>query len=101
MTFKQLAREICKREGKRQQVNIAQVSEILRCLEDIVDEQTAKERSKTKEEDLISWEQVQKDLGLDKPLRKKRNAHAEWTNKQVRNGEEFLAGPRRKKGKRK
>jgi hypothetical protein len=36
MTFKELAREICKREGKKQGVNIAQVSEILRCLGDIL-----------------------------------------------------------------
>lgn len=36
MNFQKLAREICKREGKKQQVNIAQVNEVLRCLCDIL-----------------------------------------------------------------
>ncbi len=35
MTFKELAKEICAREGKKQGVNIAQVSEILKCLVEI------------------------------------------------------------------
>lgn len=36
MTFKELAKEICRREGKRRGVNIAQVSEILGCLGDML-----------------------------------------------------------------
>lgn len=32
MTFKQLAKWVCQHEGMKEQVNIAQVSEILRCL---------------------------------------------------------------------
>ncbi len=39
MTFKELAREVCKREGKKQGVNIAQVSEVLRCLGEILAEE--------------------------------------------------------------
>lgn len=35
-TIKALAKEICKREGKKKQVDIAQVSEILGVLSDIV-----------------------------------------------------------------
>jgi len=38
MTFKQLALEITKREGKKKQVDIAQVSEVLARLVDIVAE---------------------------------------------------------------
>lgn len=38
MRFKELAREVCRREGKRQQVNIAQVSEILKCLAGMIAE---------------------------------------------------------------
>lgn len=36
MTIKQLAKEIAKREGKRKQVDIAQITEILGALSDMV-----------------------------------------------------------------
>ena len=36
MTFKQLVMELMKREGKRQGVNIAQMSEVVKCLGEIV-----------------------------------------------------------------
>lgn len=35
MTIKQLAKELCKREGKRKQVDIAQMTEVLGRLADI------------------------------------------------------------------
>ena len=38
MTFKQLALEVAKREGKKQQISIAQISEVLRCLAEIIGE---------------------------------------------------------------
>jgi hypothetical protein len=36
VTFKELAQELCRREGKNVGVNIAQVSELLDCLIDII-----------------------------------------------------------------
>lgn len=36
MNMNQLAKEICKKEGKKKQINIAQVKEILGCLSDIL-----------------------------------------------------------------
>lgn len=35
LTLKGLARELCRREGKRQQVNIAQMSEIVKAVFDV------------------------------------------------------------------
>lgn len=32
MTFKKLVLELCKREGKKKQVNVAQMSEVVKCL---------------------------------------------------------------------
>lgn len=39
-SFHEIAREIAKREGKKKQVNIAQICEILRIYEEIVSERT-------------------------------------------------------------
>jgi hypothetical protein len=36
VTFKEIAQELCRREGKKSGVNIAQMSEILRCLGEIL-----------------------------------------------------------------
>lgn len=41
MTFKKLAMALAKREGLKKQVNIAQISELLRCLGDLLNEPKA------------------------------------------------------------
>lgn len=38
MTFKELAEELCFREGKTEQVNVAQMREILKCLRQLIAE---------------------------------------------------------------
>lgn len=38
MTFKKLARELCRREQKKIGVNIGQVNELVRCLFDVISE---------------------------------------------------------------
>lgn len=41
MTFKELAKELAKREGKKESLSIAQISEVLARLVDIVEESPA------------------------------------------------------------
>ncbi|MFQ5335276.1 MAG: hypothetical protein ACE5DN_04310 [Flavobacteriales bacterium] len=47
MNLNQLAKEICLIEGKKKEVNIAQVKEVLRCLGDILFELDSLETIKT------------------------------------------------------
>jgi len=39
MKIKELTQELCRREGKKRQVNVAQMSEVVKCLADILHEE--------------------------------------------------------------
>ncbi len=47
MNLNNLAREICKREGKKKQINIAQIKEIIRVLGEILNEMDGREFADT------------------------------------------------------
>lgn len=75
MNLNQLAREICKREGKKKQVDIAQVKEVLRVMHEIlVEEADVRDAFKAKEEkgELMAPKQVREAVfGKKKPAKRK------------------------------